>query len=187
MPHFGISLAFAVQDQLCLGAVYAPVFNEFFYAFVGHGAFLKRSTENEAEKIHVSAINQLASSLWITGTEGGPKSQAIEKNKATFDIALNLLPITHDLRRTGSAALDLAAIASGRAEGYLELSEGLNWWDIAAGVVLVEEGGGEVTVKSPNQRQTNVFAKPIIYILATNGQKQIHERINLLILKKTRP
>jgi len=180
MPHFSISLALVVNREICFGSVYAPVYGEFFYAFAGHGAFLtsKQGKSSQSKRISVSKIDQLKSSLWITGTEGGPKPEAAKKNKDTFDIALQLLTKTHDLRRTGSAALDLASVASGRIEGYFELSEGLNWWDVAAGILLVSEAGGKVTVKEPQgatQQNAVELERPIVYILATNGSKEIHE------------
>lgn len=177
MPHFSISLALVVNKTICFGAVYAPVYNEFFFAFADQGAFLKKGL-GQAKKISVSKIDELKSSLWITGTEGGPKAEAAKKNKNTFEIALELLPKSHDLRRTGSAALDLASVASGRVEGYFELSEGLNWWDIAAGILLVSEAGGKVSVKEPegstNQNSAEL-ERPIVYILATNGALQVHD------------
>lgn len=188
MPHFGISLALVINGEICFGAVYAPVYHEFYSAFRGHGAFLKREGQTKSEAVSVSKIDQLNSSLWITGTEGGPKPAAADKNRNTFDIAMELLPKTHDLRRTGSASLDLSAIASGKAEGYFELSEGLNWWDIAAGVILVEEAGGSVLVK---QAESCTLAspsihldQPILYVLATNGQPSITQEIKALLEQK---
>jgi myo-inositol-1(or 4)-monophosphatase len=185
MPHFSISLALAVQGQLCFGAVYAPVYNEFFYAFKGHGAFLKHSIEQTPTTIHVSKTDKLDSALWITGTEGGQDSKAIEKNTNTFAIALKLLPYTQDMRRTGSAALDLASVASGRIDGYFELSEGLNWWDIAAGLVLVEEAGGKIYPSIENRSEKNPFENPIVYVLATNGKSQIHDKLEKLVIQTT--
>ena len=188
MPHFSISLAFVADHEICFGAVYAPVHQEFFYAWRGQGAYLKRSEKDKPETIRVSEINQLSSALWITGTEGGPAPAAIDKNRKTFDIALELLPKTHDMRRTGSAALDLAYIASGRAEAYFELSEGLNWWDIAAGILLVEEAGGRTSVLEPVQSSLSEgshLERPIIYVLASNGSTDIHDSIKALLDKKT--
>jgi myo-inositol-1(or 4)-monophosphatase len=188
MPHFSISLALVVNGIPCFGAVYAPVYHEFYYAYANQGAFIKQQTDSLPSKLAVSKISDLNQSLWITGTEGGPKKAAIEKNKKTFNIALELLQQTHDLRRTGSASLDLSSIASGKAEGYFELSEGLNWWDIAAGILLVKEAGGEVFVKeSKNSTQNGIdrMKRPIEFILATNGQPRIHKAFKKLLMRKS--
>jgi myo-inositol-1(or 4)-monophosphatase len=180
MPHFSISLALVAGGQVCFGAVYAPVYDELFFAQRGKGAFLSRKG-GAPKPIHVSRIEKLNSSLWITGTEGGPAEKAIAKNVRTFAIAREIVRQSHDMRRTGSAALDLASVASGRAEGYWELGEGLNWWDISAGLLLVTEAGGQVDVVEPRaatQSGAEVdLERPILAVIATNGQAEIRDAI----------
>jgi myo-inositol-1(or 4)-monophosphatase len=187
IPHFSISLALVVEGKPCFAAIYSPVYNEFYFAFEHHKAFLKKKADGQPVQLSVSDTPTLNGSLWITGTEGGPKDPAIEKNRNTFDIALELLPQTHDLRRTGSASLDLASVASGKAEAYFELSEGLNWWDIAGGILLVTEAGGRVSVQETgNPAAAERMKRPIDYVLATNGQSEIHSTFQNLITKKLR-
>ena len=183
MPHFSISLALVAGEEVCFGAVYGPTYRELFFAWQGDGAFLKTSFKGKPEPIHVSAVDTLNSSLWITGSAGGPAPIALEKNKKTFHLALNLLPQTHDLRRTGSAALDLAFVAAGRVEGYFELTD-IHWWDIAAGVLLVKEAGGNFAVQeyaSAKSSNLSLFERPIYYVLATNGKPEIHDGFKSLI------
>jgi myo-inositol-1(or 4)-monophosphatase len=179
LPHFSISLAFVIEGKPCFGAVYAPVYDEFYFAWDGQGAYLKTQKGTQVEKLHVSQVSDLSKSLWVTGTEGGPGSKAFEKNKNTFDLALKLLPQTQDLRRTGSAALDLAFVAAGRVEGYVEFSEGLKWWDVIAGLLLVSEAGGFTSVKEPASNAllgSRRLTQPIQYVLATNGNEALHHQ-----------
>jgi myo-inositol-1(or 4)-monophosphatase len=189
MPHFSISLALIVGSEICRAAVYAPVYQEFFYAIKDQGAYIKTSPVSKPKKLSVSLIHQVSSSLWITGFEGGPSEKAKRKNESTTKVILDIIPRSHDIRRTGSAALDLASIASGRAEGYWEYGEGLNWWDVAAGILLVTESGGKIQVTEPKSNPLadaalgSSFERPISSIVATNGQPDIHAELNRLVAK----
>ena len=105
---------------------------ELFTAIKGEGAYLNQ------EKIHVSAIEKLATSLLGTGFPSVKRAQNPNIHYY-WDFTLR----SHGVRRDGSAALDLAAVACGRFDGFWEF--GLHSWDTAAGVLLVREAGGTVT------------------------------------------
>lgn len=131
-PVFCVSLGLERKGELIAGVVYDPTREELFAAEKGSGAFLN------GERIEVSKVNNLAECL--TGT--GFPSHKRHKNPNIFFYHVITLR-THGVRRAGSAALDLANIASGRLDAFWEFN--LNPWDTAAGVVLVRETGGRVT------------------------------------------
>ncbi|HVZ17118.1 MAG TPA: inositol monophosphatase family protein [Terriglobales bacterium] len=131
-PVFCVSLGLEVRGELIAGVVYDPTRNELFAAEKGAGAYLN------GERIHVSKLNNLAESL--TGT-GFPSHKRHKNPNIYFYHVITLR--THGVRRAGSAALDLASVASGRLDAFWEFN--LNPWDTAAGVVLVREAGGNVT------------------------------------------
>lgn len=133
LPHFSISIAMTHKGRLEHGLIYDPVRDEMFTASRGHGAFLN------GRRIRVSQQKSLALSLVGTGFPF-KHVQHIKPYLKTFE---NLFPETGGVRRGGSAALDLAYIASGRLDGFWEIS--LNKWDMAAGVLLVKEAGGLVS------------------------------------------
>lgn len=131
-PVFCVSLGLAYKNELIAGVVFDPTRNELFAAEKGSGALLN------AERIEVSKVNSLAESLSGTGFP----SHKRHKNPNIFLYHVITLR-SHGVRRAGSAALDLANIASGRLDGFWEFN--LNPWDTAAGVLLVREAGGTVT------------------------------------------
>jgi len=132
LPVFCVSLGLQYRDLLIAGVVYDPTREELFAAEKGSGAYLN------GERLHVSRVDNLAESL--TGT-GFPSHKRHQNPNIYFYHVITLR--THGVRRAGSAALDLANVASGRLDGFWEFN--LNPWDTAAGVVLVEEAGGLVT------------------------------------------
>lgn len=133
LPAFSISVALMEQNEIMLGVVYIPVWNESFTAIKGKGAFLN------GNKIQCSAAHLMSSSLIATGF---PYYEF--KNMQAYLAAFQqLMQSTHGLRRIGSAAIDMAYTACGRFDGFFEL--GLNVWDIAAGALLVKESGGIVS------------------------------------------
>jgi myo-inositol-1(or 4)-monophosphatase len=132
-PHFCTSIAFQYRGKLEHGVIYDPVQQELFVASRGEGAQLND------RRIRVSQNQKLETALITTGFPF-KMPQQLNSYLATFN---NLLSQTSDLRRTGSAALDLAYVAAARLDGYWELT--LSPWDIAAGVLLVKEAGGMVS------------------------------------------
>ncbi len=115
------------------GAVYAPVIGDLFSASLGGGAFVGD------RPVRVSSSDHLATSLVATGF-----SYHVDEHRTVqAERIARVLPRVRDIRRSGSAALDLATVASGRVDAYFE--EYINSWDVAAGVLLVTEAGGTVT------------------------------------------
>ena len=133
LPGWCTSVAVLRDGTPIAGAIFAPVVDELYSAAVGQGA-----TVNGFE-ITVSGTTDLATSLPATGFSYHLDSHRIEQ----ADRIARILPRVRDIRRQGSAALDLAYVASGRVDAYFE--EFIKSWDIAAGVLLVTEAGGTVT------------------------------------------
>jgi myo-inositol-1(or 4)-monophosphatase len=129
-PIFSISIGYMEGNEVMAGAVMAPVLNEFFYAEKGKGAFLN------GRPIHVSFCSEPGSSVLATGF--ACLRAGLEKNN--LERFCRIAPQVRGIRRMGSAAYDLAMVASGRIEAYWE--QHLNLYDIAAGVLLVREAGG---------------------------------------------
>lgn len=129
-PHFCVSIAMLDAGDPIYGVIYDPLRDETFTASKGDGAFL-----NE-RRIRVTGRESVAGSLLCTGF---PYRQRRHLD-AQMDMTKALLASAEDVRRTGSAALDLAYIACGRIDGYYET--GLKVWDMAAGCLLVREAGG---------------------------------------------
>ena len=115
IPHFAISLALKVDNQLAAGIIFDPIKNEIFFAERNNGAY------NNNQRIKVSKKNEIEECLFGTNIEGVKFS--------------NL-----NMRYSGCAALDLAYVGAGRLDGFFHNK--LNIWDIAAGLLLVEEAGG---------------------------------------------
>ena len=132
-PVFSVSIALEVKGVIRLGAVYNPMLDELFTADKGAGAFLN------GRRLNVSRTERLSRSLLATGF---PYDIREDRNNNINYFKVMILS-AQAVRRTGSAALDLAYIAAGRFDGFWELK--LMPWDTAAGWLLVEEAGGCVT------------------------------------------
>ncbi len=132
IPHFCVSIALMDRNEPIAGVIYDPLRNEIFAAARGAGAYL-----NE-RRIRVAQRNELEGAMLITGFAPRERSR-LKPHLAALE---TLMALAEDVRRTGSAALDLAYTACGRADGYFEA--GLKPWDVAAGVLLVREAGGKV-------------------------------------------
>jgi myo-inositol-1(or 4)-monophosphatase len=131
-PHFGVSVALLHHGRSVAGAVYDPQRDECFDAAAGLGAALNGAS------IAVSSITTLDRALVSTGFPYEPP----ERRRAVANLTARAIERVQMLRRTGSAALDLAYVAAGRAEAHWEW--GLNLHDVAAGLLLVREAGGHV-------------------------------------------
>ena len=132
LPHWCVSIALVENGEPVHGVVFDPLRNELFTASKGAGAVLND------KRIRVTERRDLTGTMLITGFP--PRER--ERLGAHLDCLRELLRDAEDVRRTGSAALDLAYVAAGRADAYFEA--GLKPWDIAAGVLLVREAGGRV-------------------------------------------
>lgn len=132
-PSFAASVALCHKGEPVLALVEAPYLRERFTAAKGQGAFLN------GRRIRVSTTPDIATSLLATGFSY-VRNEVIRNNVDNFS---NLVLKCHDIRRAGSASLDLAYVAAGRFDGYWEAY--LKPWDVAAGALLVREAGGTVT------------------------------------------
>ena len=132
LPHYNVTLGLERAGEMIAGVIYDPCRGEMFAAERGGGAYLNH------HRIRVSATSKVAASLLSTGF---PSRKRHENVNVHFYYQMSLA--SHGIRRAGSAALDAAWVACGRLEAYWEF--GLNPWDMAAGVLLVEEAGGRVS------------------------------------------
>ncbi|MEM6697203.1 MAG: inositol monophosphatase family protein [Bacteroidota bacterium] len=133
IPHFAVSVALQHQGEMVIGIVYHPSLGECFCATKDGGAFVNDTP------IKVRAAKELKEALVATGMP----FNNLEQVDQTLAFIRYWKQHTRGVRRLGSAALDLAYVAAGRFDAYVEW--GLNAWDIAAGVLLVEEAGGKVS------------------------------------------
>ena len=129
-PNFAISIAAEIDNKLEAALIYSPITDEMFIAERGKGAFLND------KRIRVAARKKLSESILITGIP--------HLGRGDIDLFLRemkiLIPEVAGIRRSGSAALDLAWLAAGRYDAFWE--RGLASWDIAAGILMIKEAGG---------------------------------------------
>lgn len=168
-PLVAISIGLLYQQEPILGVIYNPIQEELFHAYQGSGAFLNGC------KLSVSQIPSLGKSLLATGF-AYDRCQNPNNNYTEF---CHFTHLTQGVRRGGAASLDLAYVAAGRLDGYWE--RGLKPWDMAAGIVIVKEAGGQVS-----DYDGSLIKLDSGRILATNGL--LHEAIKneLLQLKPDR-
>ena len=162
LPLFCSTIALEVDGALRVGAVYDPTRDELFTAVRGGGAFLN------GEPIRVSTAATLIDSLLVTGF---PYSVQ-EKLDEMIGLFGRFLSKARAVRRLGSAALDMCYVAAGRLDGFWE--EGLNAWDIAGGVLIVQEAGGRIT-----SLDGGPFVLRSGRIIASNGL--LHDQIHGVI------
>lgn len=159
-PFFSVSIALTDRNKHPLvGVVYNPVADEMFSAVRGEGATLNGAP------LHVTDTADLSQCLLVTGFPSD-KKRALEWNTTWTAMLMQ----ARDVRRLGSAALDLAFVASGRVDGFWEGD--VNAWDVLAGLLLVQEAGGKITDFQGGQG-------PLMYdgkaVAATNGY--IHDDV----------
>lgn len=134
IPHFCISIALEFDGEILAGVIYDPIKDEMFHAEKGRGAFVND------RRIRVSSRTQLSESLLAT-TRLTHKIES-HQTQSMFDCAKYLSQAAAGLRHYGAAALDLCYVAAGRFDGFF--AHHLSPWDIAAGLVIVREAGGQV-------------------------------------------
>ena len=144
IPHFAISIALKSNNEIISGLIYDPIKDEMFYAEKNSGAFFNN------QRIKVSKKKEIENCLFATGG----------KEKVISDFII---------RKTGSAALDMAYVAAGRYDGYFQ--NNLNLWDVAAGIIIIKEAGGIVN-------EINLSNHSNIKIIASSS------RINEKMLEK---
>jgi myo-inositol-1(or 4)-monophosphatase len=159
IPLFCVSIAFAYDGNVKLGAVYDPLRDEMFTAERGKGAFLN------GKPIHASATTELQKSLLVTGFP----YDTWNTEKDNFKNFEKLAKTTQGVRRLGSAALDGCYVAAGRFDGFWELT--LKPWDIAAAGLIAEEAGARVTATDGT---ADYISAPQSILAAAPG---IHEKL----------
>lgn len=166
-PQFAVSIAYFHEGQPQIGVIYDPFKKELFYALKNRGAFLN----DQPIFVSKNRVHTLDHALLATGF---PYDIATETSN-NIDHFKKIAPKCHGVRRPGAAALDLAYTACGRLDGFWELK--LSVWDVAAGILLVEEAGGRVT---------NLTGGPIpygerrIHLIGSNGN-ELHQEIQDLL------
>lgn len=151
-PFYSVSIALAHQGEVIVGVVYDPSKDEMFVAEKGKGAYLR------GKRMKVSRDKTLSQSLLATGFPAEHEG-ALPMNMKGLNA---LVPKVRNIRVSGSAALHLAYVAAGRLSGFWEI--GLNSWDMAAGVLLIQESGGQVSDTAGNP-----YSLAVRNVLATNG------------------
>jgi myo-inositol-1(or 4)-monophosphatase len=164
LPMVATSVGLMIDGVPSVGAVYNPFTDELFRAAKGLGATCNR------RPIQVSQTTELSKSLLITGF-AYDRCETTDNNYAEF---CHLTHITQGVRRLGCASMDLAGVACGRLDGYWE--RGIQPWDMAAGIVILEEAGGKVTAYDGSPLDINSGR-----ILATNGL--IHQSLSQALLE----
>jgi len=151
IPHFAISIALQCNNEIISGIVFDPIKNELFYADKNNGAFFNN------QRIRVSKKNEIKHCLFATNEN--------------FE---NKIEITY--RKTGSAALDMAYVASGRFDGFFQ--NNLNLWDIAAGFILIKEAGGVINnIELSNYNNLKIFSStPYIHQELQNKMNLVNEK-----------
>jgi myo-inositol-1(or 4)-monophosphatase len=165
IPQFAISIGYEEDNEIKCGVIFNPIMNEMFCAEKGNGAYLNNS------RIRVSNKKKIEDSLLVTG---GPEQSSKIKDKIFSDY-IKISNKTSNVRRYGSAALDMAYVACGRFDGYWQRE--LKYWDIAAGIVILKEAGGFIDFFEEDTSQP--LKKNII---ASNSN--IHDELKELIIKK---
>ena len=166
IPHFAISIAYEEKGEIVCGLIFDPIKNETFFAEKGSGSFFNNS------RIRVSKKNKLKNSILVTG---GPKFNSPRKNNIFQEYIKISNLVDAPVRKFGSAALGMSYVAAGRFDGYWEWE--LNYWDVAAGIVILKEAGGFVELmehKTKNAIKCN--------ILATNSG--IQDELSAALIKK---
>lgn len=161
--HSVVSLALCEKGEITMGVVYDPFREDVYHAQKGKGSFLNGSP------IHVSEAESLSETIVSVGTSPYDRElseQNFQRIRRVFDSA-------QDIRRTGTAAMDLAYVACGRTGGFFEPK--LSPWDFAAGQLLVREAGGMVTDFAGET--LNLLARGSV--VASNGK--IHEELRSLL------
>lgn len=159
-PFFSVSLALAKNNEIILGIINAPFLGEIFTAEKGEGAFLN------GRKIQVSQVNEIEKGYFLS-CQGGDKD-----NKRIAKINSVIHPISKDMKKLGSGAIEGAWVACGRADAFI--SPQIQPWDIAAAALILKEAGGKIT-----DFQGNNWKPEQGNVLLSNGK--LHNQIIELI------
>ena len=164
LPHWAISIALEHKKTIVAGIIYDPIKDELFSAEKGDGAWVN------GQRLRVSNRTTFQEMLFVTGIPYGEAANLAESLREIN----SLMPMCAGLRRSGSAALDLAYIGAGRYDGYWERN--LSIWDIAAGTLIVKEAGG--IIEGIEQDTDPLFTGNII---CSNNQQAVFEKFSKII------
>ena len=134
IPHFAISIGLEHDKEIICGIIYDPIKDEMFSAEKGNGSYINN------KRLRVSSRSKLKDCVIFTG---GPKHGSVDRELSLVNYKKISSEVMIPIRKFGSAALDMAYVAAGRCDGFW--SRNLNYWDIAAGIIIVKEAGGFVT------------------------------------------
>ena len=154
IPHFAISIGLEHNGEIICGIIYDPIKDEMFTAEKGNGAYINN------QRMRVSSRSKLKDCIIFTG---GPRHDSKDQKLALDEYINFSLKVLVPIRKLGSASLDMAYVAAGRCDGFWQRN--LNYWDIAAGIILIKEAGGFVTDFSGNHEYIKNKT-----ILATNSK-----------------
>ncbi len=157
-PYYAVSIALEQNGELIVGVIFDPNRNELFAARIGSGATLNGAS------IRTSTIEQLNSAMVVASLP-----VAVDPTDKAVQRFLTVMPHVQSVQRTGSAALNLAYVATGRIEAFWSTS--LKPWDVAAGALIVQEAGGNVSKLDGSNLDIAVPS-----LLASNGP-QIHDEL----------
>jgi myo-inositol-1(or 4)-monophosphatase len=161
LPDWAVSVAAEVSGSIVAGAVYVPQRGETFTATAGGGAWLAEQPGAAPRALHARPGVPLAQALVATGF-----GYLAERRTVQGEVVAALLPRVRDIRRGGSASVDLCSVAAGRVDAYYE--RGLNYWDYAAGALIAAEAGAIVAGLSgpPSGSMTIAAAGPLFVELS---------------------
>ena len=134
IPHFGISVGLEHMKEIICGIIIDPIKDEIFTAEKGNGSYVNN------QRMRVSSRSKLKDCLIVTG---GPKRNSKDRELVLKEHDKFSSNVNIPIRKMGSASLDMAYVAAGRFDGFWQRN--LNYWDIAAGIILVKEAGGFIT------------------------------------------
>ena len=134
IPHFGISIGLEHMEEIVCGIIFDPIKDEMFTAEKGNGSYVNN------HRMRVSSRSKLKDCLIVTG---GPRRNLKDRDLALKEYDKFSSSVDIPVRKMGSASLDMAYVAAGRFDGMWQRN--LNYWDIAAGIILVKEAGGFIT------------------------------------------
>ena len=154
IPHFAISIGLEHNKEIVCGIIYDPIKDEMFTAEKGNGSYLNN------QRMRVSSRSKLEDCIIFTG---GPKREAKNRELALKEYYKFSIKVLTPIRKLGSASLDMAYVAAGRCDGFWQRD--LNYWDIAAGIILIKEAGGFITDFNGNDAYIEKKT-----ILATNSR-----------------
>lgn len=161
-PYYAVSIGLERAGELIVGAIFDPNRDEMFSAMTGHGAKLN------GRPIHVSQTAQHGEAMCMASLQ----ARTNQSHPAVVRF-LKALERVQSVQRSGSAALNLCAVASGRIDAFWSTS--LNAWDMAAGVVIVREAGGRIS-----KLDNSGFEVDLPDLLATNGTALHCELVEIL-------